>query len=229
MIDFIVTAYNRPRELATLLASLDAQTNQDYETIIVDDNSSQEEVRTIARNFLERHGGYFTQSDVLDENRKARVRYAENINHILSIADRVLHGDLIAYLCDDVELATEYVERVTAHFNGRPDHLAGYVSEEWVTPQDEAIKVLWYGAPVYSAFCALDHSQVIHRKECAQPWVIHPLAWAFADGIFFERLLGRVGCFHPIGDATPLVTNKILETSVCRQPIGAALDKLQEV
>ena len=229
MITFILTTYNRADELAALLRSLAAQTSQDFETIIVDDNSSDPRVEQVIQEYFKsEQKGAYAKSTVQDSERKNSVRYAVNINYILGLGDQVIHGNLIAYLCDDVELAPTYVETVQKHFAEQPDHDAGYVSEEW-TENGKRVNLLWYAHPMAQAFCLLDHSQVVHRKACMQMWgATHPLAWRFADGIFFERLLGRVGLIYPIGDATPLVNNKILSTSVCRQDVETALEKLKE-
>lgn len=226
MISFIITTYNRYTELKALFDSLDRQTVKAFECLIVDDNSSDLRIEGLCNEFLKRHGGTYIKSDVTDERRKELVRYAENINYVLSVRERVMRGDLIAYLCDDVELADDYVETVLRHFHDNPDHLAGYVSEAWVDKDGQEVNRLYYYGVMVSAFCSLDHSQVIHRAGYEQLWATHPLAWRFADGIAFERLLGRVGVIHPIGDERPRVFNKILDTSVCRQPIEQALEKL---
>lgn len=229
MITFIITSYNRPKELQALLDSLWFQTSQDFETIIVDDNSSDPLVREIIDNYFDgTRKGVFATSDVRDDERQNTVRYAANINLILGLRDEVIHGDVIAYLCDDVELARTYVEVVNKHFAEHPDCNAGYVAEEW-TMNGYRTNLLWYDGPMRSAFCALDHSQVIHRTEFAVVWPTHPLAWKFADGIAFERLLGAVGEIEPIGNSRALVNNKILPTSVCRQDIESALAKLRVV
>lgn len=227
MISFIITAYNRYDELKALFASLERQTLKNFECLIVDDNSSDLRIEELCNEFLKQHGGTYIKSDVTDARRKELVRYAENINYVLSVRERIMTGDLIGYLCDDAELADDYVETVLKHFYNHPDHLAGYVSEVWLDKDGQEVNRLWYNGVMVSAFCALDHSQVIHRVGYEPLWATHPHAWRFADGIAFERLLGRVGVIHPIGDERPRVFNKILDTSVCRQPIEQALEKLK--
>lgn len=228
MITFIVTSYNRPEGLGTFLKSLEAQTDQDFETIIVDDNSSNPNVEPIILEFFKQgRRGIYIKTGVQDEERKKLVRYAVNINLVLTAETKLITGNLICYQQDDTELAPDFVKTVHRHFMENPEHLAGYVCETW-EKDGEITTTLWNGEPVVVAFCALDMSQVVHRAEHAQLWgAIHPLAWGIADGIFLERLLGRVGTIYPIGNSKSLVTNHIQDSSCSRQPIEQALKVLE--
>lgn len=227
---FIVTTYQRPRLLGQLITSLCEQTEQGFETVFVDDNSADPRVGEQIEWYLNRHPGKYLCTDVEEKDRKNTVRYAVNINRVLMDVD--IAPGLLMYLCDDVELAPTLVDTVERYFRDHINHAAGYVCEEWRNVDadghmdGEPVKRLWFGAPVASAFCMLDHSQIVHRVEYAVPWPTHPLAWAFADGIAYERLLGRVGVLWPVGDETPLVYNKVTDTSVCRQPVEQALERL---
>lgn len=237
-LDCLITTYNRPRLLGQLLDSLAAQTDPRWRALIADDHSSHPAVAPRIRDFVERFPStYALQSDVREEERATSCRFGVLIN---ALAPHVT-GTVMMYLCDDVELYPEAVATILGAFAADPGLQAGYIGqvlEDWDTAR--AVRVsdrhdlrghAWFGGPIPKAFCVVDHSMVVHRREHFSDWPTDPSAWHHADGVAFDRLIEKAGCLLPIGDPArvPLCLYKITDTSVCRQDVAEALNKLRSM
>lgn len=206
-VSVILTTYNRPEMLRRAVESVLSQTFEDYELIIMDDNSSNEEQ---LKYLLELEGGFFLgqnrikvyRAEVQEEERLKSVRYATLINLAMEL---VAEGDYITYLCDDDFFLPERLEKMVKFLDENPDKHVVYGSQGTVYVQSDGSEVggalREATAVLDNADCVVDHSSVMHRYGCFDAvggWDNGPDLWGHADGVFWKKL-GEAGYkFYPI-------------------------------
>ena len=107
LVSVLLTSYNRPKMVQEAIESVLNQTYQNFELIILDDNSSEETQKVLSR-YLNGSKVKFYKSDVKDEDRWKEARYAVLFNVGLKMAK----GELITYLCDDDYFLPQRLERM---------------------------------------------------------------------------------------------------------------------
>lgn len=196
-VSVLLTSYNRPAMLAEAIESVLAQTYTDFELLILDDNSTDHTVAGVLLSYWDHPQVKIYKSNVQPEDRRARVRYAAQINTGLKIAE----GEYITYLCDDDLYLPHRLERMAERLD-KGDCTVVYGSQRLLTDGVEtgtrvAASVLTHPA------CMVDHSSVMHTARAAIDaggWDDSPAHWTQADAVFWTRLAEAGHLFHPIGE-----------------------------
>lgn len=198
-VSVLLTSYNRPAMLAEAIESVLAQTYEDYELIILDDNSSDPGVRNLLVTYWAHPKIRLYKSNVADAERKERVRYAVLANTGLRLAE----GEYVTYLCDD-DLYLPWRLQVMAARLDAGDCTAVYGGQR--CERDGIIVGMRPSAGVLDhPLCVVDHSSVMHTRTAGlavDGWDEDPANWDRADGVFWERLTAAGHLFHPVGELT---------------------------
>ncbi|NOX90119.1 MAG: glycosyltransferase family 2 protein [Calditrichaeota bacterium] len=105
-ISVIIITYNRVNDLVALLENLKSQTVQNFETIVVDNNSSDKTAEIIPRDF--------PQVRFIKNDRNAGVPGGRNIGI------REAKGEFLVFVDNDAELAEDALEKVVKTFETYP-------------------------------------------------------------------------------------------------------------
>jgi glycosyltransferase involved in cell wall biosynthesis len=205
----ILTSYNRDTLLRAAIESVLAQTYEDFELFIMDDDSDNPNTHEVLGEFSVESGAvaggkvrvFFEKLNGVD--RFARTGYAVNINKALRFA----RGEFITYLtCDDI-FYPDRLARMVAHLRAHPDHMVCYGVQQLarILP-DGTIKLGGLrdeGPVVKSAACRIDHNSVMHRKECVELcgrplWPENPEVIGCADAGVWQKFEAQGWAFHRV-------------------------------
>lgn len=241
-ISILLLTYNRCALLNRCLASiLSQQTRRTFDVFVCDDNSSDPRVAALLAtyaNLFQLRGASYRQfnSGVSDAERPVRVRTSVLFNRMSPQAD----GDVLWYMADDNEIVPDSIDVIASFFEANPNARCGYVGQvirdaDYKTGAYTSDSVATratgaYNTPLTQAFCQVDMSQVVVRKDCAPRWAEDGEHWHHADGFTFDGMLKEHGPLYPVNDvlAHPLTIYKVTDSSLCRQPVEQALAKLRE-
>lgn len=195
-VSVLLTTYNRPQMLAEAINSVLTQTCQDFELIILDDNSPPD-LGMI--NVLMPVWGHpkvrIYKDDVQPGERAARVRYAVLANIGLALA----RGEYVTYLCDDDLYLPERLDMMVSRLD-EGDCQVVYGSQR--CERDGQLQFTRPAAAVLSkASCVVDHSSVMHTRAAGLAvggWDEDPAHWRQADAAFWDRLTNAGHLFHPV-------------------------------
>lgn len=206
----IINTFNRPYMLKQAVASILAQTMDDWELILALDHkrlsrpSKENEHDTIAVvetlwRQEERIRVDYTDLEPADQSLN---RFAHNINR----AFKLCTGQYISYLCDDDLFMPWRLSVFSRVLDENPDYQVVYGKQiVWDIPTDRAIEerpasqVLPVHPEGLSPFGRVNHNSIMHRRECFDAvggWVENAPA-RLGDAYFFARLNQR-WAFHPI-------------------------------
>ena len=191
-VSVILTSYNREKLLQSAIDSVLAQTFKDFELFIMDDDSENPRTHDVLDCYEGIANVHIYRHKLNGMPRFSRTGYAENINRALEQAQ----GEYITYLtCDDIFLPRR-LERMVAHLDAHPEHMACYGMQRLVNLMPDGTTVPRglrnEGAVVTAAACRLDHNQVMHRRECIKSfgipvWPTNPEVIGMADAVFFDK------------------------------------------
>ena len=116
-VSVLLTTYNRPDFLRKAIDSVLTQTFQDFELLVLDDNSDNKQQQQILLEYWNKPKVIIYKSNVQPEKRQATVRYATLINEGFKISK----GEFIAYLCDDDFWFPQKLEKMVAFLDSNPD------------------------------------------------------------------------------------------------------------
>lgn len=199
----IITSYNRPKMVVEAIESVLRQTYEKRELILCDDGSN-EETRKAFEPYLSRPDVKYYQSDVTEEERARTkwARFAKQINQGFNLST----GDYITYLCDDDLFLPRRFEVMAGYLDAHPDVHVVYAHQLMVVVRDGRtykIGVRPSGNPILDdPFCVIDHSSVMHRRECFEAvggWPEDTPPGIGADGYFWRKLTGAGWKFYPVG------------------------------
>jgi spore maturation protein CgeD len=194
-VSVLLTTYNRPAYLRQAVESVFAQTCQDYELLILDDNSTDGLQAGYLASIWNVPKVRIIKDDVSPEDRPATTRYATMIN----LGLRLARGRHITYLCDDDWYAPRRLEVMSGMLDADPG-LGVVYSRQGVT--DEAGTVQWercFEPVVADAYCRVDHSSVMHTAEAGRKaggWDEGADHWRIGDAVFWRRLHAAGYSFH---------------------------------
>jgi len=199
----ILTTYNRPNMLEKAILSVLNQTNQNFELLLMDDNSDDKKQIDILNKYKNHEKVVFFKSDVTPQERRKKVRYSVLINEALKIAT----GELVSYICDDDYFELNKLERMKKWFETNPDKhvLMGNqrcVLLEGAKEVDMPTPIRTQPSQRQDPNCNVDHSSVAHRMsviEKAGEWIIDPNYWGSADGEFFDKCIAQGFTFYGLG------------------------------
>ncbi|WHY97946.1 glycosyltransferase family 2 protein [Peribacillus simplex] len=195
----ILTSYNRPVGVVEAIASVQAQTYQNWELIIVDDNSDKVTQSSLDNIVKKDKRCKLIQSGVKHEDRLKTTRYATCIN----LAIPYLTGDLVTYLTDDDIYYPQRFEKMVEVFNSNPAIHVVYGRQKVVSLNDGVVMshvVRPLVGITRSPEGLVDHNSFMHRRSCldlVKGWDEDPDLWAFGDGFFFKRLV-QYWDFYPL-------------------------------
>lgn len=202
-VSVLLTTYNRPEMLEIAIKSVLKQTYEDFELIILDDNSDDPRQLEVLKWAWDQPRVSILKWNTTNAQRGETVRYATMINHGLKLAQ----GDLITYLCDDDVFEKDRLERMVKWFDENPDkHFLGgnqrllkKVGDQYF---DMPTLVRTQNRVLLKPKMSIDHSSVMHRKECYEKlggWDDNIKLWGCADGEFFQKLADNGYLLYPLG------------------------------
>lgn len=197
-VSVILTTLNRPEWLEFAIQSVLIQTYQDFELLILDDNSSDPGQLAVLERYIHNPRCVVARSRVTEADRSKRVRYAVLANVGLKMA----RGEYVTYLCDDDYYLPQRLEKMVARLD-RGDECRAVYGSQSLMRDGEISGTRRAHIILADAYCIVDHSSVMHATEIGREvggWDEDPKWWGVADGIFWRRL-NRAGYrFYPIAD-----------------------------
>lgn len=197
----VLTSYNKPGMVGQAIESVLRQTLQDFELIICDDNSC-EATKEIIRSYLPDPRLVYFQSDVKEEERWEKCRYAFLINQAL----KMVKGEYISYLCDDDIYYPKRLEMMSKELDEDPQKMIVYGKQKVVRLSGRLFGVTTGIRDTVGitreAGGKVDHNSIMHRKECSDKvggWDDRKECWDNADEHFFKRL-NKYWPFYPIDE-----------------------------
>ncbi|MCX5748937.1 MAG: glycosyltransferase [Candidatus Saganbacteria bacterium] len=198
-ITVILTSYNKPGLVSQAIRSVLDQTCRDFELIVCDDNSNEQTKADIKPFFADPRVVYL-QSDVKEEERREKCRYAHMINKALEIAK----GEYISYLCDDDIYYPERLEVMAKALDEDPKKNIVYGKQKVVRLSGRILGVTTgireTVGVTFEAGGNVDHNSIMHRKSCSDKvggWDEGRQCWDNADEYFFKKL-NKHWPFYPI-------------------------------
>jgi spore maturation protein CgeD len=180
------------------IESVLSQTYDNFELIILDDNSN-EETQTVLEEYRNNPKIIFYKSGVNEEDRFKRAGYAENIN----VGLKIMNGEFVCYLSDDDYLLPNAFE-----------YLANYlIQHDWATVVYGRQQIMKNGVIEglrgedrmlpSGANGAVDHCQVMHRSSILErtgEWPTDNIRCG--DAAFWIKLHKADCIFYPIQEPT---------------------------
>lgn len=220
-VSILLTSYNNPTVKRTI-ESVFRQTYKNWELIILDDNSNQQ-IQKIYEPFLKDKRVVYWNSRISERDRFKESPYARNINVGLDMAT----GDLIVYLCDDVEYLPHKLETMVKFLKRTPQAKVCYNRQKIIYDRETINKIIqktrnkekYRGvieflkkyphknievgiiAPdriLRDPFARVDHNSVMHYKECVnEVGKWDTHSFGMADAHYWRKLATKY-LFYPI-------------------------------
>ena len=202
-VSVLLVTWNRPELFQEAIDSVFAQTYEDWELIILDDNSVDPAKLDLLRRYWSDPRVRLYKDNVQDpDRRRNKTRCAVLIN----IGIQLARGKYVTYLCDDdyflpprLELMVKRLDQGDcqvvygsqyAEYLGRPE-------TRWV--RLDASQVL------ASAYCCVDISEVMHTRQAALDvggWDEDIRHFRIPDAVFWNRLTNAGHLFYPVPEFT---------------------------
>jgi spore maturation protein CgeD len=218
-VSIILTVYNKPEWLKECIDSVIDQTYQDWELLIMEDNSPDKTVVEIINSYDDKRILKFF-SNVSDEDRYKTARYATLINTAFPLSV----GEYITYLVDDDKYYPDRLQTLVEYMDNNPGHQVVYHSLANIDANSNpggirSIKGVLDGkSDDTMAFNYVDHNMVMHTRQAfidVNGWYDVPGVWGGADAYFWRRLNEAGYCLYPVGTADkPLAAKRYHEKNV---------------
>jgi glycosyltransferase involved in cell wall biosynthesis len=198
-VSVLLTCYNRPGMLAEAVASVQAQTYEDWELIILDDDSDDPAQHALLLSYWNQPKIRIYKAHVPPVTRVSKVRYAVNANIGLALAA----GKYVTYLPDDAYYLPGRLAAMTARLD-QGCHVV-YGGQQVIKDGEKGDGA---GIPVEvldDAFQAVDYASVMHTLAAGLDvggWDEDPAHWRNADAVFWQRLTSAGYRFHPVTEFT---------------------------
>lgn len=220
-VSIIISTYNRQKFLRQAIGSILAQTFEDWEIALVDDNDEDKSLQTtldgIGRPIYAEDGEAISNDHRIEYVRTdlpshrfdkspgissdSLNRYCHNINR----AFKRSKGDYITYLCDDDLYIPYRLEFMAGFLDAEPKVMMVYGEQQLLYEDEQGRSQLsnqdrWSGKLVTDGCGRIDHSSVMHRRECfekAGGWDESAPA-RYGDMYFWKRLHEAGYVFHGI-------------------------------
>jgi glycosyltransferase involved in cell wall biosynthesis len=199
MITVLVTTYEQTNLLRRAVWSLYAQSDPDWEAVILDDGSVNPEVKAVLREFADpRITVERFRPTIFD--RQSYCTLTHNINWG---AERT-KGEFITYLCADDFFFPDRLERMGDKL--REGHDVVYGSQLLIDEDGRQIGLRRTDGVLDDAYERVDHNSVMHTRKSfwkAGGWPTAPDIWRIPDARFWRRLTDAGYLFVPVeGDPT---------------------------
>lgn len=193
-----MTVYNKPQWLNQSIDSVLDQTYQDWELLIMEDNSPDPRVKEIIETYSDARIRVF-HSNVTEEKRYLTARYATLIN----IASQYAKGKYFTYLTDDDYYYPNRLELMVDHLHKHPQASVVYGAIHNVDVEGHYGGTREANEVLEIAFDRVDHNAVMHTRDVffeVGGWYNVPGVWGGADAYFWRRLNEAGYLFYPISD-----------------------------
>ena len=192
-VSIIVTSYNKSGLLPQALQSILNQSFEDWQCLIVDDNST-DGAWDVAQHFVALDPRMAArQTDLDPSNHDITLnRYAHCINLGLAVCDT----PYITYLCDDDLYMPQRLEQMAGYLDLHPEVHAVYGMQALKTLDAAGAEMEDNGVRSGPAICkdaamVVDTSSVMHRRECYEKvggWPEDPAGWRVGDAFYWRKL-----------------------------------------
>ena len=198
-VSVIITTWNGIKFTEQAIASVIAQTFEDWELWIIDDNSTDNTVEAVTK-FMELDSRIHLAISDLPRSDGWRVcRYAHSINVVFPLTS----GQYITYLCNDDLYIPFRLQFMVDFLDKNPEAQICYGKQLVIDVDDCNFSFVRHMPGVTrQAAGAIDHSSVMHRRECFEKvlgWNEDPKVRAIGDAAFWYRL-NQYWDFHPIDE-----------------------------
>ena len=219
-VSVILTSYNKPVFVRKAIESVLNQTYSNFELIIAEDNSSDQEVFKVISEYTNMENVIYFNSHVKEEDRLKTARYATQIN---TAVRQYSSGKYICYLADDdyyyPEMLEKLVENAEEYF-----YDVCFCAQHIKDPDGNidgggapGVGIRFFGTPLVRGADKLDHNQVMTTRKAFDlvgGWDDSAFWWGGADAGFFDRLEKNKYIFYPINYVLPLQAKVYREKSV---------------
>lgn len=218
-VSILLTSYNSPEFLKQAIESVLTQNYQNYELIILDDNS-QCSVASVLYDYWYHQKIKIYKSNISNINRMSTVRYATMIN----IGYNLSEGEYITYLTDDDIYLPNRLNAMVLEMKNHPVVYGGQactydgVNIAFVRP---------YGNILDNGYDIVDHCSVMHTRNVFEQcggWDDSPEYWRAADGIFWNKIASNGYKMYPINEITDI--HRFHENSVRHKLLYLGIDDL---
>ncbi|PFG12751.1 spore maturation protein CgeD [Bacillus sp. es.036] len=204
LITVILTSYNKPDLVEKSIQSVINQTISNWELWLMDDHSNKE-TQNIIKTYLNDKRINFFNSNIKNEDRYKKTRYATLINKAISLSK----GKYITYLTDDTTYRSNRLKVMAEYLNQNPSHHIVY-GGQLLQYVDESFNIFYESESkakeiLSNASNKVDHCSVMHTREIAEKvystyesyWNDDPIFWHNADAEFWNRLTDFAP-FYPV-------------------------------
>ena len=212
-VSVVMSCYNHAKFLKQAIDSVVSQTLEDWELLVMDDNSDDPKVKEILDSYTDERIKVYV-SDVTDEERYEAARYAVLINKaVFTMAT----GEYITYLVDDDYYYPQRLEAMSRFLDDNPTIEVCYSAQDVVDEDGHKRGVRKFDEPLSKAWDAVDHNSVMHRKDLffeVGGWPEGRNLWGGADAIFFKKINDRGIMFYPVPNYVSLEAKRYHVDSV---------------
>lgn len=196
----ILTSYNRPKMVRKAINSVLRQTWGNFTLYVMDDNSI-EPVKAILRRFRAKDARiklFF--SDVRNQDRLKKCRYAVLINKALKMGNEAL----ITYLTDDAGMYPNKLFDMVYYMDHHPKVNVCYGNQRVIQSGKTIMHRGGFGV-VTRPSGVLDHNQIMFRRSILSKvglWPEDPSHFFDKDAVWFTQVVRRGHKFYPINKLT---------------------------
>jgi spore maturation protein CgeD len=202
-VSVILTVYNKPKWLRQCIESVNRQSYDNWELIIMEDNSPDPRVKEILQEYEHHPKMQVYYSEVKDEDRFLTARYATLINEaVRAYAD----GDYITYLADDDFYYDYRLERMVDVLSKYDRDVVVYNAQHSVDADGNVAGFRLTQGVLENAWDKVDHNSVMHSRSIfdkVDGWDDNIGTWGGADSYFWRKLSQAGILFVPLGDDMP--------------------------
>jgi spore maturation protein CgeD len=203
-VSVILTSYNKPQLVGKAIESVLQQTMDNFELFIMDDNSNTE-TQNVIRSYLYDSRIRFFCSNIPNEERYKKTRYAVLINQALTMST----GEYITYLTDDDIYHSRRLEIMHNFLDQHPSIQVVYTAQKIIELDRDFLEVNSQIRDIegvlYNASEKVDHCSIMHRQGILQRihekygsyWDEDRKNWGFGDAVFWKRM-NTFSPFYPI-------------------------------
>lgn len=211
-VSVILTVYNKPQWLRECIDSVINQTYEDWELIILEDNSPNLEVKDIIESYSHYKNIFIYYSDINELDRYKTTRYATLINHGIR---ELSTGDYITYLTDDDFYYPDRLRKMAQMLETKGVDVV-YGNQQVVDASGNHAGIRETKGILDSAWNLVDHNSVMHTRKVyfeTDGWPEDPGAWGGADSYFWLKINNLGYQFYPI-EGEPLDAKRYHEDAV---------------
>lgn len=204
-VSVILTVYNKPQWLKQCIESVLLQTYEDWELIIMEDNSPDPRVKSIVSEYESHRKIQVHYSNVSEEDRYKTARYATLINEAVRNHST---GKYITYLADDDYYLPWRLEVMASDLDLVPGHRIVYGAQLSVDADGNIAGARRTEGMLRNGWDKVDHNSVMHRREvfdAVDGWDDNVGTWGGADSYFWRRVseLDPPAYLYPVGNDMP--------------------------